>query len=523
MRGVIWVVLSADRSGMGKHYLYIGIFAAMTACAPQSHQALDNIASNTASDISCKSQQLESKLYDGLKSYLIEQQAIPTADEMKAAFHSQVDKLADENSRMTGDQKTQLNSNLDQLVDSLLVEAPTGERVTDSATLLQLLSAIDVGDRSTTFRAYMQDRVRANFTALQKTVQSMSLDCNTSSSTSAVAADDMTTPSPAPNYDYNYQKQQATAAGVNAAVFGERWAFATAYQSCQTLTMEPLSSKTPNIQGITITGKHSDGIGNKRMISSLAKVDATHPYIKDVASYGESCFDVRSNPLIYDYGGKPYVTTATSSPIDLFKNGGDGTSVLGIDCSGFVFTSMAAGGLRLKSGRTLKASDALAWGSTSYVEPQNNGLTCLSKITVTPTTSLHAGDIVAVQGHVIMIDKVGADPFGIANAKTTSDCSALTSKGFDFVIAQSSPSVGAVGINHFVAKDYLPTESKMDVGLTKYAYYACLAKINNKSYTPNLGTLSVVRHKGTSDCIDTRVALAHESCIQSCSSASFAD
>lgn len=505
----------------------------MTACAPQFQPAMESIASNTVQDIACKNGQLETKLYDGLKSYLIEQKSIPSAEEMKAAMHAQVSKLQADNTRMTDAQAQKLNGDLDALIDSLLSEAPQGERVETPEQLLVLLSAIDVGDRTTTFRAYMQDRVRANFTTLSKTVSSYDLNCsNTSTAGSATngttdsnvaqgSDSSATNPTPEPNYDYEYQKAQALAAGVPLAVFGERWAFATAYQSCNALELNPLDASTPSIQGIEVVGKHSDGVGNKRAIASLSKVQATHPYIKNVSSYGSSCFVVKNNPLIYDYGGKPYATTATNSPIDLFKNNGDGTSVLGIDCSGFVFTSMAAAGLKLKSGRALKASDSWAWGSTSYVEPQNNGLTCLSKISVTPTTSMKAGDIVAVQGHVILIDKVGADPFGIAGAKTEKDCAALTSKGFDFVVAQSSPSVGAVGINRFVAKDYLPTSSKMNTGLQKYAYYACLAKVNNKTYTPNLGTLSVVRHKGTADCMAPRVTLAKESCIQSCSSANF--
>lgn len=524
---------SADKSGMRKQYIYLSIFGMMTGCAPQFNPAVESIASNTAQDIACKNQNLETKLWDGLKSYLIEQKAIPAASEMKSAMHVQIEKLAADNAQLSSADVAKLNQDLDALVDSLLSEAPQGERVESPEQLLGLLSAIDVGDRSTVFRSYMQDRVRGNFTTLTKTIQSYDLNCNTSSgsgaSSGSTATSDETvkdatpTPTPVPNYDYEYQKKQALAAGVPLAVFGERWAFATAYQTCQSLQLDPLNAKTPEMQGIAITGKHSDGVGNKRSIASLSTVQATHPYVKGVSTYGQSCFNVRQNPLIYDYGGKPYATTAATSPIDLHKNNGDGTSVLGIDCSGFVFTAMATAGLKLQSGRALRAVDSWAWGSTSYVEPSNNGLTCLAKISVSPTSTMQAGDIVAVQGHVILIDKVGADPFGIGNAKTEKDCAALNASGFDFIVAQSSPSAGAVGINRFEAKDYLPTSAKMNTGLQKYAYYTCLAKVNKKTYTPNLGTLSVVRHKGTADCVAPRVTMAHESCIQSCSSGTFAN
>lgn len=504
----------------------------MTACAPQGYEAMSNIAAQVGNDIACKDNKLEMKLWDGLKAHLIEQKEIPTSEVLKQAMRDQVQKLADENPSLTSEDQARLQTQLDKLVVSLLDEAPQGERVETPEQLLMLLSAIDVGDRSTVFRSYMQDKVRGNFTQLSKTVQSFDLNCPAGDNSTAGSDSDSNTgsgsdsgggnvveePTPEPNRDYAYHKAQALQAGESLAVFGARWAFATSYQTCQSVALPDLNAQTETIAGISIVGKHSDGVGSKREIASLSKVQATHPYIKGVSGYGEGCFSVKSSPLIYDYGGKPYGTTAADSAIDMFKNNGDGTKVLGIDCSGYVYTSMATAGLRLKAGRALKASDSWAWGSSSYVEPQNNGLTCLSKISVTPSTSLKAGDIVAVYGHVLLIDKAGADPFGIASAKTESDCSKIKSNGFDFTVAQSSPNVGGVGINFFDARIYLPTSSKMQTGLEKYAYYACLAKVNNKTYTPNVGTLSVIRHKGTSDCMAPRVKMARESCISSCSS-----
>nr|BFD63055.1 hypothetical protein BdHM001_17360 [Bdellovibrio sp. HM001] len=506
----------------------------MTACAPQGYEAMNNIASNVTNDIACKDSKLEMKLWDGLKEHLIAQKELPSAEALKQALRDQVQKLADENPQMRQEDQERLNADLERLVVSLLEEAPKGERVETPEQLLMLLSAIDVGDRSTVFRSYMQDKVRGDFARLNKTIETFDLNCpsgdssqdNASSGTPSTPdeggedqSNNVVEELPAEvNRDYAYHKAQALNAGESLAVFGARWAFATTYQTCQSVSLPDMDAQTPDLQGIKITGKHSDGVGSKREIASLSQVQSTHPYIKNVTSYGEGCFNVKSNPLIYDYGGKPYGTTAADSAIDMFKNNGDGTKVLGIDCSGYVYTSMATAGLRLKAGRALKASDSWAWGSSSYVEPQNNGLTCLNKISVTPTTSLKAGDIVAVYGHVLIIDKAGADPFGIRNAKTESDCSKLKSSGFDFTVAQSSPSKGGVGINFFDARVYLPTSSKMQTGMEKYAYYACLAKVNNKTYTPNLGTLSVVRHKGTAECMAPRVKMARESCIQGCSS-----
>ncbi|MEN0058549.1 MAG: hypothetical protein AAGB31_06920 [Bdellovibrio sp.] len=514
-------------------YFVVGLTTLMigaAGCSPQGYQAVENIASETIQDIACKSPQLETKLWDGLKTYLLEQKTIPTAEALQTAFENQLTLLQKQNPTMTAEQKNRLLQALNELTEALLQEAPQGERVETPEQLLLLLSAMDVGDRTTVFRSYMQDKVRAQFGSLQKTVGELSVSCDNSSSGANDSSDSggdgtlgqdvdvVETPAPVEDRDYNYHLQKAVAAGEAPAVFGGRWAFATAYQSCQSNALPSLNNQSPDVQGISIVGKHSDGVGSKRMIASLSQVQSTHYYIRDMSSYGESCFNVRQNPLIYDYGGKPYATTAADSSIDLFKNNGDGTSVLGIDCSGFVFTAMAAAGLKLKSGRALKASDSWAWGSSSYVEPQNNGLTCLNKISVTATQSLKAGDIVAVYGHVVLIDKVGADPFGINSARTEADCSKLSASNYDFVVSQSSPSKSGIGINYFEARDYVPTSSKIQTGLERYAYYSCLAKVNNKTYTPNVGTLSVVRHKGTSDCVAPRVKLNKESCIQSCTS-----
>lgn len=489
----------------------------MTGCAPQGYEAVSTIASQTVQNIACKDAALEENLWDGLKTYLIEQKTLLSVEDLQQALDTEIEKLAHNNPQLTQQETHRLSSDLRQLVVSLLGEAPQGERVTTSEQLLILLSALDVGDRSTVFRSYMQSKVRQQFQSLQKTVQSFDLNCpapeNSSSEPSAAPVVEQ-------NKDFEFHKAQALAQGDNLSVFGGRWAFATAYQSCQSVQLPSMTSQTPDISGISIVGKHPDGVGSKRMIANLAQLQSTHYYIRDMSTYPNSCVNVRQNPLIYDYGGKPYATTAADSPIDFFKNNGDGTSVLGVDCSGYVFTSLATAGLRLKAGRALKASDSWAWGSSSYVEPQDNGLTCLSKISVTPTQSLKAGDVVAVYGHVLLIDKVGVDPFGINSAKSESDCAKITSNQFDFVVAQSAPSKNGIGINYFVARDYLPTSAKMKAGLEKYASYACLAKVNGKTYVPNVGTLSVVRHKGTPECLAPRVKLAREECIQTCSSLS---
>jgi hypothetical protein len=492
----------------------------LSACSHENHSRENLIAGKAVQDIACKNQDFETRFWDALKTDILEQTTLISVEDLKKAIKANVAELAFVNKVSSHSDLSELSLALEKLIDHLLRDAPKAEQVTTAQEILGLISAIDVGDRSTPFRSTIQDQVREDFAAISKLMASYNLHCSQSAEQLNQKAKEESAAQKI-NAEYELRKSQALAAGMPMSVFGQRWAFATAYQSCQSLELPSLSAETPGIQGISIVGKHPDGIGNKRIVANLSEVQSTHPYIKEMNRYGSSCFDVRNNPLIYDYGGKPSATVAESSPLNLFKNNGDGTSVLGIDCSGFVFTAMAAGGLKLKSGRPLKASDSWAWGSTSYLEPQNNGLTCLDKISVTANESIKAGDIVAVQGHVIIIDRVGEDPFGLRGAISEQDCEGVNSKKFNFVIAQSSPSIDGVGINHFEARDYLSTSVKMNTGLQKYAYYACLAKVNNKTYKPNLGTMSIVRHRGTADCLATRVTLSHEECIQTCNMSTF--
>lgn len=507
--------------------MIIGMLA-LSACAPQGNFQLKDIASQTVEDIACQKSTMESKLWDGLKDYLLEQKQLPDVGVLRNAMLSEVKAMSvDQGSNDPS--VRQLKEDLINLVDVILREAPEGERVETPEELLMLISAIDVGDRSTVFRDYLQTKVRRQFDRVQLSAQSANLVCppgsedeqneqNEQQSGGVEEIPSEEIPFEPQKTGFDYHRAQALNEGLPLAAFGGRWAFATAYQSCQSVQLPSMNAQTPNVAGIQITGKHSDGVGSKRMIASLSQVQNSHYYVRDMRSYGQGCFNVRETPLIYDYGGKPYATTATDSPIDLFKNNGSGTTVLGIDCSAYVFSSLATVGLRLKEGRVLKASDSWAWGSTSYVEPEKNGLTCLSKISVTSANSIQSGDIVAVSGHVLLIDKMGTDPFGIRSARTESDCSKITSDSFDFSVGQSSPSKNGIGINFYEARNYLPTSAKFKTGLEKYAYYACLAKVNNRSYTPNLGTLSVVRHKGTAACMAPRVKMARESCIETCSS-----
>lgn len=477
---------------------------AISACAPKNFEALQQVASDTTTGIGCSS--FESKTWDAVNRYLIEQNSVPTAAELKDHLKLSLNGLKAPGEKLSEEKLYTLAQSFDELFEVLLTEAPQLEKTEDAQALLALLSALELGDHSTETRVELQSRVETQFAKIKNQVAAMGVQC---------AEPETPTTEESPNPDETVIEKTS----LPLTVYGIRFTFATAYQSCQALDEAIMSESTPEINSnaIKITGDHSDGVGSKRIIANVSSLLNSHPYYKNVNNYGAGCVKGSSYPMIYDYGGKPYATTSSSSPLNLFKNAGGGTSVLGMDCSGFIYTGLATAGLRLSPRKNMKASGVNGISSRMYVEPQKNGMSCLAKITLTPKSDLRAGDIVAVPGHVLMIDSVGSDPFGINGVKSASECSKLAAKNFDFVVIQSSPSKNAVGMNRYQAKTYLYEADKMRVGLEKYAYYACLARVNNKNYTPSLGTLSVIRHKMTSDCMGSRIKLTQESCVSSCS------
>lgn len=468
-------------------------------CSQPSSQSYQTLSTKVVSQLGCET--FESVFWDSLKDFLIQSQDFPDY----SLLSSQMTSILNESYQgkaLSKVQRAELTSDILNLYGFLIEEVT--KKSSSYQEFLLLISALDVGDRSSAFKSYMQDEIRGRLDQIKLKYRGLSSQCeNSGLQMSAFSLKD-------------FPASLQTTEISSLSTWGGRWTAATAYQSCQTRDIPPLNLQSEDVRGIVITGTHPDGVGSKRQIASLALVQSSHPYIENSLQFGPSCFNVRQNPLIYDYGGKPFATTSLQSTINMFRDNGSGTSVLGIDCSAFVFTAYATAGLKMKSGRPLKASDSWAWGSGAYVEPQKNGLTCLQKISVTPTTSLQNGDIVAVYGHVLILDRVGADPFGLRKISRREDCSKVSSQDFDFTVLQSSNSKGGVGINSFEGADYLETSPKFKEGLTRYAVQACWALFEGRSYTPNLGTLSVVRHSGKPECLGARVVLENESCLDNC-------
>jgi hypothetical protein len=151
------------------------------------------------------------------------------------------------------------------------------------------------------------------------------------------------------------------------------------------------------------------------------------------------------------------------------------------------------------------------------MNPASNGLSCLAPVASKAGDSLRNGDILASTGHIVMIESVGSDPFGIERLQKVSDCRTenISHKNFDFAMLHSSPTKGGVGINRSKAADYLDESSAMRSALVDYAIAACKAKFGQPS-TVKPSTARLVRHKMTAECMDKPVPLEGESCVQRC-------
>lgn len=295
------------------------------------------------------------------------------------------------------------------------------------------------------------------------------------------------------------------------------FAFATLYQSCEVLKLPEINAQTPDLQGVA-KDKAVDSVGWGRKYTNIPLLQKTHPYLNwRTANQGlaPNCRSVREAPPVYDYGGVPKWDGANS--LNFFVNSGSGGPALGIDCSALISSAIGQAGLRYQPGLPNKAIYSRRT-SKEFLRPEASKLTCFDRIVLGPDSSIAPGDIMAINGHVVMIDRVGVDPFGVSRISKASDCSGgINLRNFDFAILQSSPSKNSIGVNRFTVKDYLEPGSGMATGFQKYAVAACLSHLDGKKRKLMEDDVAIIRHKGTPECLSTqRVEFVGAECVQRC-------
>ncbi len=503
---------------------------ALLGCGSQFQPETPIVAQSIADNVGCKS--FTDKVWTQFYKSAVEQSSLPDAESVSELVTK---KLQDRN--LTAAQKEKLESLSKALYDFYYLVAEEAKNVYgvyDNATLLKSIAAIELDDNSTVESTNLNRLVRSKLSEIQTLSSELSINCATGEGDNDNNKNENENPEAPPltespvelpppteqNPDHPVQTKPTRLidemrARLNAPVFGAMKVVGVLYQSCEAVQLDAMNADTESAQGITRTGTHPDGIGGRRYVTDLQALLKTHHYLKNHRQPSSvSCFDVTQNPPIYDYGGKP---NTDADRLNFFKNAGSGTTVLGTDCSGFVFSSLAAAGLKIKSGVPLRPQHVHNIGSRQFRDPIGSKMDCIAPITVTASEALRPGDIVAINGHVLMVDDLGSDPFGLKNITDVKQCksSNISYRNFTFNILQSSPSKGGHGVNRYKVADYLAGTGTIRDGLEDYALEACFAKFGEPR-TPKVSTLSIVRHTGTSECIAPEVALQNQSCFESC-------
>ena len=457
-------------------------------CAPTSNKSVEQASQSISDSLGCTN--VQSKIFDAFYTMIDQDQAVPSPQQIKKSLSLQMQKLFSKASGSVEREKIiAIKSEVESLVDLMLSETKRNSNITWKEQIQKLIE-YEMEDKSDTVTANSSKLIAEKTKIIRSLAQSLELACS------------------APATSIPNSELPKTQSSLSK---GLKMVFATAYQSCGVLDLPEMDRATADVVGITRIGTHQDGVGGKRGITDLKSVQATHYYIRGIASENQ-CLSISQTPLIYDYGGEPYVSGNT---INFFKNAGTGTDVLGVDCSAYVSSAIAVAGLRYKPGLDNKPI-FIRQTSSKFINAEASGFKCFENITVTRDSNIKAGDIIGVKGHMLTIDRTGEDPFGLRLLKSVDQCNSLNFQNFDIVVNQSSPSKNGIGINKYIARDYLAESGKMRVAFVEMGKQACLAYFQNKSLKPTSSEWGFLRHKGTPECLAPRVIMAGESCTQKC-------
>lgn len=483
---------------------------ALTTGCMKAKSRIEASSQKAAEAIGCAS--FKSKVFDSMYDYLDNEQAAPELSEFSLALAEKVDQLALAQKIDNPEAVAKLKQNISDLYQVLIEKAAELKQTKTAKEHLQTIIEMEMEDVSSPENVQLNQVTAKAFAKVDQAVKEMDVQCGASTPEPEQPNDPEVVEQPVNDQPTDAISDAPQAVAQKSVLVGSHNVLATAYQSCAVLEIPEVSAATADVQGIEYYGTHQDGIGGKRRIASLSKVQDTHPYIKVAGGAQSGCFNVRNNPLIYDYGGSASVA---NNIIDFSKDAGSGTSVLGVDCSAYVSASIAAGGLRYKPGVENKAV-YIRQNSAKFINAKSSGFACFNNVTATPTNSIRSGDIVGVKGHVVIIDKVGADPFALKRLKSASECNSMKTTYWDFSVSQSSPSKGGIGLNRYIAKDYITESAKMTEAFMGIAKAACQAYFSGKNVATPSSSYGILRHKGTAECFSPRIQMARQSCVSQC-------
>lgn len=466
-----------------------------------TEKALDTITCGDPKDL----------LLDDLKVQILNNQELPEPRALMESFKKAWIKKY--HGKVNEKQQERIFSLYQQWLDLLNLDQI---KVSKSSVVekVSILSAYDVEDATNQDVTDRLDKKRAVYQKLKSEITSLGYLCDGTSPIVNPVPDN----SNGGGQSQDFSRKRADQKQIEWASYGAKLVLATGYQNCHSLLRPELGQSNTPVKGIEVIGRHPNNVGLMRQIKRLDLVQYTHPYLSvEPSNRSQQCFDTFKKPLIYDYGGKPFVSQSARNILDLHRNAGSGSAELGIDCSGFVYSALATMGLRLQKGRELRALDVYSWAARSYMDPEQSGMTCMKKITST-SDSFSPGILMANSGHILMVDEVGSDPLGLNQVTSQSQCRNLNASHFDFTVIQSSNSKNGVGMNRFKASDYFGSGNSMREPLIEYQRAHCVARFTGGAQPYSNARLALVRHrKEDPACVaPERVALANESCVATC-------
>lgn len=497
---------SPSRNGIKTPTLFVQFFVALSTilfasgCMKQN-SAIELSSQKATESLGCDN--LKSKIFDSMYDYLENQESAPDLQSLEESVSRKIDQLAKKQKITDTENLTELKKEFSKVFSIMITDSKNAKDISSIREHVQSLIEMEMEDSSSSANIQLNSKMARQFSKINELSNDLQVQCQQPQATDPNNIQDQAA---APNIPNNVQERM---------IAGSYNVLTTAYQSCKVLEIPEISAETPNVVGIKRVGTHSDGVGGVREVSSVSSVQQTHPYIRVAAGAQNGCFNVRSSPLIYDYGGSPSVANNT---LNFFKNSGSGSTALGVDCSAYVSAAVAAGGFRYKAGVDNKAI-YVRQTAVKFVNPKTSGFSCFDNITVDRRQSIKPGDIAAVKGHVVMIDKIGVDPFGLQKLTNVAQCDKMDFKNFDFVISQSSPNKNGIGLNRFIARDYLKDVGefgKMGVMFSEMGKAACKAYFQNTSIKPASSAWGIIRHNGKAECFAPRIQMAQQSCVNAC-------
>lgn len=126
------------------------------------------------------------------------------------------------------------------------------------------------------------------------------------------------------------------------------------------------------------------------------------------------------NPPTYLWAGKGKFQADDKKRFDLFHNE-DNVELMakhpGLDCSGFINLSFLYAHKKVSDQINFEQAP-FEISAREFMTP----LSCFNEIKIEQNRKIHRGDVIAWNKHIVMIDNVSSDPFGINSIKSPEDC-----------------------------------------------------------------------------------------------------